>query len=44
LLTRSVQMLLSVRPHHHISKLPTYFWSDFRSVQVSALYEVVLRM
>ena len=42
--TRSIQMLLSTLPQHHISKLPTYFWSDFRSVQVSALFEALLRM
>ena len=33
-LTRSLQMLSSILLQHHISKLFTYFWSTFRSVQI----------
>ena len=32
-LTRSVEMIFSVRLQHHISKLSRYFWSTFRSDQ-----------
>ena len=36
LLTRSVQLIVSILLQHHISKLTRYFWSTFRSIQVSA--------
>ena len=35
-LSRSVQLIFSILLQHHISKLSRYFWSNFRSVQISA--------
>jgi hypothetical protein len=35
-LTRSVQLIFSILHQHHISKLSKYFWSTFRTVQLSA--------
>ena len=40
-LKRSVQ-LISIPLQHHISKLPRYFWSTFRRVQVSAPCKAIL--
>jgi hypothetical protein len=34
--TRSVQIIFSILLQHHTSKIPSYFWSTFRSVHVSA--------
>ena len=36
--TRSVQLVFSILPQQHISKLSMYFWSTFRSAQLSAPY------
>ena len=33
-LTRSFQLILSILIQYHTSKLPRYFWSTFRSVQI----------
>jgi len=41
-LTRSVQMIFSILLQHHISELSRYFWSNFRSVPVSATYKALL--
>ena len=38
-LTWSVQLIFSILLQHHISKLSSYFWCTFRSVQVSALHK-----
>ena len=38
-LTWSVRTIFSILLQHHISKLSRYFWSPFRSVQVSAPYK-----
>ena len=43
-LTRSGQLIWSVLLQHHISKLFRYFWSTFRTVQVSAPHKAVLQM
>ena len=40
-LTRSVQPIISILVHHYISKRSRYFWSTFRTVQVS--YNTKLR-
>jgi hypothetical protein len=44
LFTRPVQLIFSILLHHHISKPWRYFWSTFRSVQVSAPYKGMLQM
>jgi len=41
-LTWSVQLIFSILLQHHISKLPRYFWSAARSVQVLAPYKAML--
>jgi hypothetical protein len=33
-LTRSLQLIFFILLQYHISKLPRYFWSTFRSVQI----------
>jgi len=38
--TRSLQVIFFVFLQHHISRLYRYFWSTFRSVQVSAPYNI----
>jgi hypothetical protein len=43
-LTRSLQLIFPIILQHEISKLPRYFWSTFRSVQVSSPYKAVLQM
>jgi len=43
-LTCSVQLIFSILPQHHISKLSRCFWSASWSVQVSAPYKAVLQM
>jgi hypothetical protein len=40
-LTRSVQLIFSILPQHHTSKLSRCFWSTGRSVKVSAPYKAV---
>ena len=37
----SVQLIFSLFLQHHISKLSKYFWSTFRSVQVSGPYKTI---
>jgi hypothetical protein len=39
--TRSIQ-LISILLQHHTLKLSRYFWSTFRSVQVSTPYKATL--
>jgi hypothetical protein len=43
-LTWSVQLIFSILPQYHISKLCRCFWSTARSVQVSAPYKAMLQM
>jgi hypothetical protein len=43
-LTRPVQLIFSIFLQYHISQLYRYFWSTFRSVQVSAPYKAVFQM
>jgi hypothetical protein len=38
-LTRYVRPIFSTFLQHHISRLPRYLWTTFRSVPVSALYQ-----
>jgi hypothetical protein len=42
--TWSVQLIFSILLQHHISKLPRYFWSIFRSVKISASYKAMLQI
>jgi hypothetical protein len=43
-LTWSVQLIFSILPQHHISKLSRCFWSIARIVQVSTPYKAMLQM
>jgi len=43
-LTGSVQLIFSIHLQNHISELSRYFWSTFRSVQVSAPHRVIFPM
>ena len=42
--TQSVQLIFSIIVQHYIPKWSRYFWSTFRSVQVSAPHKVMLQM
>jgi hypothetical protein len=44
LLTRSVLFIISIFLQHHISKQSRYFWSTFRSAQISAPYQAMSQM
>ena len=39
-----MHLIFSSLLQHHISEFSSYFWSIFRSVQVSAAYSAMLQM
>ena len=43
-LTRQVQLIFSILLQHNITNIFRYFWSTFRSVQVSAPYNAIIQM
>jgi hypothetical protein len=42
--TQSVQLIFCILLQHHVSKVPVYFWSTARSVQVPAPYKAMIQM